>query len=298
MKKAVITGATGYIGSNLLNYLLPKGWDISIIAQPKFGYENIIDQRERIRIMEYDGDIHTLISFFKEQNPDVVFHLASANIFDYTPEQVDVLIQSNILFGTQVLEAMKYATTRLLINTGTYWQSYHSDTYNPVDLYAATKEAFEKIIQYYVDAHGFRIITLRLFDVYGENDKRPKLLNQLRRIAETGESLDVSPGEQYLDMVHILDVCSAYLRAYELLSTDTKIKNKIYGVYSGNRIMLKDMINQFQEVLAQPLNVNFGGKKYKKREIMMPTNNYEKLPNWKVEISLMDGLNLFNKRFS
>lgn len=293
-KKGVITGGTGYIGSHLVKYLLSHNWDISVIIQPELGYGNIEAQKEQVRIIEYNGDIQTLISFFKEENPDIVFHLAAAVITNYIPEEIPVLIQSNVQFGTEVLEAMKYSTTRFFVNTGSYWQNCNSDTYSPVDLYAATKEAFEKILQYYVEAHDFHIITLRLFDIYGEDDKRPKLLNLLFQIANTGQSIDVSPGEQLLDMVHISDVCSAYLKAYETLMTDNEITHKIYGVYTGNRITLKEMVNLVQKILQKPINVNFGGKPYKKREIMIPAEHYEALPDWKANVSLIYWLSVFN----
>jgi CDP-3, 6-dideoxy-D-glycero-L-glycero-4-hexulose-4-reductase len=294
-KKAVITGGTGYIGSHLVKYLLSQNWAVSVIIQPELGIENIKEQKEQIRVFEYSGNIQELISFFKEENPDAVFHLAAAVITNHVPEQIPALIQSNIQFGTEVLEAMRHSTTRFFINTGSYWQNCNSEIYSPVDLYAATKEAFEKVLQYYVEAHEFRIITLRLFDVYGEDDKRPKLLNLLYQIAGTDQSIDVSPGEQLLDMVHVLDVCSAYLKAYEILVSDMKTAHKIYGVYTGDRISLKEMINLFQKVLQKPLNVNFGGKAYKEREIMIPAECYERLPNWKANVSLIEGLTLFNK---
>lgn len=291
--KGVITGATGYIGSNLLRYLITQDWEIYIIAQPEFGYSNIEDIKDQIHIVEYDKNVNTLIDFFKRTNPNVVFHLAAAVISNYKPEQVSILIESNILFGTQVLEAMRHSQTTLFINTGSYWQNYNSDDYNPVDLYAATKESFEKIIQYYVDAHNFRCITLRLFDVYGENDKRPKLLNLLCRIARDGSSLDISPGDQLLDMVHISDVCTAYLKAYELLSVNDNLKNQIFGVYTGSKITLKAMINTFELILEKSLNVNFGVRSYKEREVMNPCEIYLKLPNWEPLIFIEQGLKRF-----
>lgn len=293
--KGVITGATGYIGSNLLRYLIAQDWEIYIIAQPEFGYSNIEDVKDKIHIVEYDKNINTLISFFNETNPDVVFHLAAAVISNHKPEQISILIESNILFGTQVLEAMRHSQTKLFINTGSYWQNYNSDEYNPVDLYAATKESFEKIIQYYVDAHKFRCITLRLFDVYGENDRRPKLLNLLSQIARDGSTLDVSPGEQLLDLVHISDVCTAYLKSYELLQLNKSLKNEIYGVFTGERISLRQMISLFEEIIQKKINVNIGAKPYKDREIMKPFGEYCKLPNWKPTIQLIEGFKLLNK---
>lgn len=295
-QRGVITGATGYIGSNLLRYLLTQDWEIYIIAQPEFGYSNIDDVKDQIQIIEYDTDIYTLIDFFKTTNPDVVFHLAAAVISDYKPEQISMLIDSNILFGTQVLEAMRFSKTKLIINTGSYWQNYNSNEYNPLDLYAATKESFEKIIQYYVDAHNFRCITLRLFDVYGENDTRPKLLNLLCQIAKDGRSLDVSLGEQLLDMVHISDVCTAYLKAYELFYENHLLLNNVFGVYTGSRISLKDMVYTFESIINKKINVNFGGMSYKEREVMNPCETYQRLPNWEAKISLVEGLKLFKNK--
>lgn len=249
----IITGATGYIGSHLVRYLLQQEWEVHIITQPEFGYANIEDVKDRIHIFEYNRDINSLIEYFKIINAEVVFHLAAAVITNYNSEQISTLINSNILFGTEILEAMKYSSTRFFIGTGTYWQNYNSDTYNPVDLYAATKEAFEKILQYYVDAHGYRAITLRLFDIYGEDDSRPKLLNLLRDIAGTDKIINISPGEQFLDMVHISDVCSAYLCAFHLLLTNTNISNEVYGIFSGNRMKLKDIVCLFEQIMRKKL---------------------------------------------
>lgn len=292
-KKGVITGATGYIGSKLLKYLLAKDWDLYIITRPTSTYENINDVKEKVTIVEYDSNINTLITFFKEINPDVVFHLSAAIITNYQPEQITTLIHSNIQFGTEILEAMKYSDTSLFIGTGSYWQNYNSEGYNPVDLYAATKEAFEKIVQYYTDAHGIRAITLRLFDVYGEDDRRPKLLNILKEQNEDSTALDISLGEQYLDMVYISDVCSAYLKAYEYLLENKNFSNEIYGVYTGHPIQLKKIIELFGFILDKQLNVNLGGRSYKQREVFSPCLSYLKLPNWEAKISLELGLSFF-----
>lgn len=292
--KCIITGATGYIGSHVLKYLLSNGWDIHIVADPKFGYDAIEDVRSQIDIFEYNGEINSLIDYFQIVNADVVFHLAAAVITNYKPEQVPVLIQSNIQFGTEILEAMKASSTRMIVSTGSYWQNYNSDNYNPVDLYAATKEAFEKIVQLYVDAFNFRHVNLRLFDVYGEDDKRPKLWNILKKIAGTDEILEVSPGEQMLDMVHISDVCTAYEAAYYLMLESTDIKNKTFGVMTGNQHSLKSIIALYEQMMGKKMNVHFGGRAYKEREVMVPYKHYNVLPNWNPKIDVLDGFCLMS----
>lgn len=291
--KCIITGATGYIGSHVLKYLLSKGWEIHVIADPRFGFDNIKDVLSQIDVFEYTGDINALCLYFQQIQADVVFHLAAAVITNYKPEQVPVLIQSNIQFGAEILEAMKSSYTRLIVSTGSYWQNYNSNLYNPVDLYAATKEAFEKIVQYYVDAFGFRHVNLRLFDVYGEDDKRPKLWNALREIAGTDQHISVSPGEQFLDLIHISDVCTAYEAAYMALINDKAINNKVYGVRTGVMRTLRESIAILEKCLGKDINVDFGAKPYKQREIMKPYEDYLFLPNWSAMVTLNDGFSRF-----
>ncbi len=293
MPSCIITGGTGYIGSHVVKLLLKEGWKVGVIAQPKFGYGNIADIISEVEIFDYTGSINTLIEFFKKFNADVVMHLAAAVITNYKPEQIPLLINSNIGFGTEILEAMRQSRTRLFIGTGSYWQNYNSKDYNPVDLYAATKEAFEKILQYYVDAFGIRAITLRLFDVYGEDDRRPKLWNLLKEIAGTDNSIDLSPGEQYLDMVHVEDVARAYMAAYELLHSNGEIVNFIYGVATGVLRPLKEIVALFQDILGKKINCNWGGKEYKEREVMRPCQDYQILPNWQPITSLEEGFRKF-----
>ena len=286
----IITGATGYIGSHVLKHLLAKGWGIHIITDPKFGYANIEDVIDKIDIFEYDGLISNLINYFNQVKPVVVFHLAAAVITNYQSEQVPVLLQSNIQFGTEILEAMKKSGTQLFVSTGSYWQCYNSEDYNPVDLYAATKEAFEKILRYYTEVEGIRAITLRLFDVYGTEDKRPKLWNIIKSIAGTDQVLNLSPGGQLLDMVYISDVCTAYEQAYNLLNTNDTIVNEVYGVYTKDRRPLKKIVELYKRIIGKSININFAGKPYRDREVMRPTDKLVKLPGWDSKVSLEEGL--------
>ena len=295
MKRAVVTGGTGYIGSNLIKTLLKEDWCISIIADPRFGYSNIEDILSEIEIIEYSGDITILLEWFSVNNPDVVFHLAAAVITDCKPSQIANLIQSYIQFGCEVMEAMLRSSCRNFICTGSYWQNYNSNLYNPVDLYAATKESFEIMCQYYIDRYQYNVISLRLFDVYGENDKRPKLLNKLCQIAGTQQTLDISPGEQMLDLIHISDVCSAYLKTYEYMCNRKFSRVGVFGVCTGKRYKLKDIISLFEKILGKKINVNLGGKSYKEREVMFPIL-YNSIPNWLPKIDISEGLARFRNK--
>lgn len=280
MPKAIVTGATGYIGSHLVKELIKQNWEVDIIADPKFGYKNIEDIKDKISIFEYSGNINQLIDFFNANNADVVFHLAAAVITNPTPAQIPTIIDSNIRFGTEVLEAMSLSSTRLIISTGTYWQNYNNEDYNPVDLYAASKEAFEKILKYYTEAKNIRAITLRLYDVYGEDDNRPKIWNLLKNIAGTNQSIDMSPGGQMIDLVHIDDIVQAYIKTFEYLVNDESINNKIFGVYKGQSKTLKNLVEEYENFIGKPMKINWGGKNYKNREMMNLPKKFPAVPGW------------------
>lgn len=297
MPKCIVTGATGYIGSHVVRHLLSQGWDVAIIAQPEFGYANIADIKSKLAVFEYDGLIESMIDFIDSRKADVVMHLAAAVITNPASQQVSTIIDANIRFGTELLEAMKCSTTRQFISTGSYWQNYGGTAeYNPVDLYAASKEAFEKIVKYYVEAHGFRHINLRLFDVYGEDDKRPKLWNLLREIAGTDESLDISAGEQLIDMVHVDDVARAYEAAFYHLKDNPEVHNEVFGVYTGQMKPLKDIVSIYNSIIGKPMILNWGARPYKQREVMVPYSGYKRLPNWAALVSVEGGLTEFNIR--
>ena len=295
MNKVVVTGATGFVGSNLVKYLLKKEFKIAIIVREDSNLSNLDEVISEIEIFKYDNEIKNLISFFNSYNPKLVFHLASNFIAEHESNQIDNLIQSNITFGLHVLEAMKVTGVKHLINTGTSWQHYNNEEYNPVCLYAATKQAFEALIEYYVKAEDFKVINLKLFDTYGETDTRPKLINLLHKFADEKIELKMSRGEQVLNLVHIYDICEAYFLSSELILKNTFLGHQRYSVESNEQFKLIDIISLFEKVSGKSVIIEWGGKPYRKREVMALWNKGERLPNWEPSISLEEGLSKYNQ---
>lgn len=277
-KKILVTGATGFVGSNLSRKLLELDCKVSIISKKEFGYQNIEYIKENLDIFEYDGDILDLIEYMKKKKFDGVFHLASLFIAEHQSKDVDDLIDSNIKFGTQLLEAMKESKTSLLIDTGTSWQHYENEEYNPVDLYAATKQAFQDIIKYYTEAENIRCITLKLFDTYGETDKRPKLINLLMKSKKEKIKLEMTEGNQMIDLVYIDDVINNFIFAYNYLLNNKEIIYEKYGVATGEVNTLKKVVELFQITEENTIIVDWGKRVYRKREVMVPWKDYKTLP--------------------
>lgn len=284
----LITGGTGYIGSNLGRKLVDEGDNVIFLIRKSSSLKYIEDIKSKVNIIYYEDNVENLAARLSENKIEIVYHLASLYITEHKSNEVEALINSNILFGAKLLEAMKIANVKKLINTGTSWQHYNGEEYNPTNLYAATKEAFEDIIRYYNEGCGLKSITLEIYDTYGLGDKRGKLLNKLKELSNTGEALDMSKGEQAIDLVYLEDVLQAFTTAGKAL--EGNIKNERYGVYSGRSISIKELVEQYQNLSGKKININFGGREYRKREVMSPNYNLKKLINWECKITLEEGL--------
>src|SRR5262249_51804252 len=159
---------------------------------------------------------------------------------------------ANISLGTYLTEAMIKTGTEKLVNAGTYTQHYRGNDYSPVNLYAATKQAFQDILQFYVEAHGLQVVTLKLFDTYGPADQRTKLFHHLKQAAR-GQQLPMRPGHQLIDLVYIDDVVEALVLAAQRLLTHRCKGHEQYGVYSGNPVTLREIVGSFERQLGRKL---------------------------------------------
>lgn len=288
-RRALITGATGYIGSNLVHHLLVQGWDIHIVIRPNSNLQLLDTVLNNVTVHQHDGTSSSMIALLANAKPDIVFHLASLFLAQHKAEDIEALISSNLLFSTQLVEAMAVNGVRYLINTGTSWQHYNNEAYNPVNLYAATKEAFEVILDYYVKAKEVSVISLILFDTYGPNDPRQKLISLLAKTSKSKEPLAMSLGEQLLDLVHIDDVIEAYLCAVNAI-LDQESGSRRYGVSTGQPIRLKDLVRTYEQATGVSLPIQWGLRPYRDREVMVPWTNFEPVPGWQPKICLEEGL--------
>ena len=279
MKKILVTGATGFVGSRLAASLLKSGFEVALIVRENSSYEEIQNIFDKCKLYIFNGDIESLEFALKNNKPDVVIHCASLFLSSHTEHDVAKLIDSNIKFPSMLLEAMDKEGIKLFINTGTSWQHYNNDIYNPVNLYAATKQAFEDIIKFYVEAKALKTITLKLFDTYGIGDPRKKLLSLLDDYAQTQKELILSPGEQEINVVHVDDVANAYEKAIERLLTMND-GHEIYGVASKHTYTLKSLVKEYEKEKGIKLNVKWGGRPYRDREVMNCWNEFKTIENW------------------
>lgn len=267
--KILITGASGFIGRHLYK-VLSREHDIYVLTRETTDVSSI----NPIHRVIFSGEVEFLTNYFETEKIDGVIHLAALYVADHKQDQIFDLIQSNIYLGTAVLDAATKAGVKWFINTGTIWQNYnvpdYSDEYCPVNLYAATKQAFMTMAKFYTETSPIRFSTLKLCDTYGPDDNRRKIIDLFNEIGFSGRFLDMSPGEQLIDIVHIDQVVECFLKLISLLADPDASYRTEYVVTSGRQITLRQLAKEYEQAHGVHLNINWGGRPYRKREVMKP----------------------------
>ncbi len=288
-QKVLVTGATGFIGSNLVRAFVDEGREVHLITRATSDLTALSGLKSKVHLYTHDGTFDSLLKIISAAQPTTVFHLASEFVTKHQPYQIESLLRNNVVFPAQLVEAMGLCGIKQLVNTGTSWQYFSSSVYRPVNLYAASKQVFEDVLAYYVDAQGLRAVTLNLFDTYGPKDSRQKLITLLMQAATDQKELPMSPGEQWIDLVHIKDVIAAYLTGDRLLN-ELSSGHLRYGVSSGMPIQLREVVLTCEKAWGVKLPVVWGAKKYREREVMHPWDTYEKIPGWQPSVTLLEGV--------
>jgi nucleoside-diphosphate-sugar epimerase len=283
----LLTGATGFVGSHLARRLVADGEQVHAIVRPRSDCSRLPDD---VVAHVHDGAIDGLCAVLASVQPDLVFHIAGRFIERHAPGDIAGLIAANVTFAAELTEAMLRAGSTRLVIASTSWQHFDGAAYSPMNLYAATKQAVETMLRYYVDAEGLRVIALKLYDTYGPDDKRNKIWSRLARMPQDSAPLSMSPGGQLIDLVHVDDTVAAFLVAGQRLRDDLVADMEDYAVCTGDLRSLRDIVALIAQTIERPIPIEWGGRPYRPREVMRPWTKGARLPGWQPRIRLEDGI--------
>jgi nucleoside-diphosphate-sugar epimerase len=289
--KILITGATGFVGRNLMPKLIKEGYDIlEITIEPEISrilYGDTVDY------YHYKDDNHdNLVNRIFDFKPLTVIHLASYLTSSDSFADLSTLIKTNIIFLTDLLDALKKNPPELFINTGTSAEYFSNDlTLDPAYLYSATKTAARYFLKYYSEAYNFKHLNVVPYSIYGPKDSQKKLIDYLIAAIDSPVPIEITVGKQILDFVHVCDVADAFVKLVQYRSDITN--GETFFVGSGKGISVRDLAVMIEKVSGRKLNVNWGGGGYRKRDIMKaiaPLDKNNPGINWKANVDIMDGL--------
>lgn len=263
MKKVLITGAAGFIGSNLAQTMLKLGFTVSGIDN----FDNFYDQqikRNAVRKLElfpkfklYEGDIRDrelLDRIFSTEKPELVIHLAARAGVRPSIEQPELYYDVNVTGTLVLLEAMRRAGIKNMLfasSSSVYGNnkkvpfSESDPVDNPISPYAATKKAGELLCYTYHHLYDFNIFCLRFFTVYGPGQRPEMAIQQFGRKITEGTPITLfGDGTTRRDYTFVDDIVAGILASAENLNG-----YEILNLGNSDTISLIDLVHGIEETL-------------------------------------------------
>jgi len=288
----LITGSTGYFGRYLIPQLIENNHNVLEITRSlDKSFELFADSTEKLLLINKQNEMIEAVENF---NPDIVIHLAAHLTSNDDYKSMLKLYDSNILFLGKILDMVKNCNLKLFINTGTFAEYDHKkDCLDPKYLYSATKTASRSLIQYYSKVYCFKVCTMVPFTVYGGKDTQKKIIDIIYDSINSKFPINLSPGEQLLDFVHIDDVVDSFLT---VINQESEInRNYVMHIGTGVGHTLKDLALLIEKHSEKKTNVNWGGINYRKSDIMYAVAKDVNDLAWKAQINLSDGIKKYLK---
>jgi nucleoside-diphosphate-sugar epimerase len=281
-----ITGATGFLGFNLCKYFIQKEQRVNAIVRA--GNQNLLTDfsNYKLKVTTLQNN-ETSLSELDIMAGDTLIHTASTNPPRHSLD-IREIVNVNVTFGLHLMSLAAAAGAKF-VNIGTIWQHYKNENYNPVSLYAASKEAHEVFQKYFMEVEGLNAKSLELCDTYGKADPRNKLIPLLMKSKKDSEPLNLTEGNQLMDLVHIDDV----VRAVEsiMLNWESNINPSRMSLSSGSLISIQELVGILETVKGFKIPIKWGtALPQNSRQMFESWAHFPSPSDWEPKIKLVEGL--------
>ncbi len=280
----LLTGSTGFIGSNLLNKLKINNKIFITLRGKK---RNNLMKHKNIRIISFNN-FNELNEKLRKIKVDIVIHAATHYNKSHNYTDFKKFSDSNILFGNIILENIKKLNVKKFINFSTIWEDYNGIKNNYYNLYSAYKKAFSIILNYYkINLKNVKFYELMISDTFGNNDKRPKLINVLRSNYKNDVKTKLVSKNLSINLLNVEDIVQAVL-----IILKKNINPEKYLLKNNKNFKISEIIQKFNKINKKKIKVTWGNNKLIK-EKSLP---YNQLKSWKPRKSnIMDVMNIIKK---
>ena len=288
-KTILLTGANGFLGSYLLESLLLKGYNVVILKRTTSNIWRIKHLVENV--ISYNVDVQNLEKAFSDQRIDYVIHTACH--YGRNGDPISKIVDSNLMFGIQLLDACIKYNTDTFFNIDTLLSKY-------LNVYTLSKKQFVDWLKQ--NSEKVQVVNLKLEHIYGPKDDIKKfvpwIINQFK---EEVLEIKLIEGKQLRDFVYIDDVVSAIICV--ISKVDKMDSYNQFDVGSGKLITIKEVILKIKREFeikfgSSSTQLLFGEIPYREGELMTLEVNIESLKKlgWKPKFSIDDGIkNIINK---
>lgn len=292
--RAIVTGGAGFIGSNIVDELIKKGYEVTVIDNESAKENDRFYWNDKAKNYKYDiCDFEKIEPLFK--NVDYVFHLAAQSRIQPAIENPIRTVRVNCEGTTNILQACRNHKVRKVIYSSTsacyglsnnppLHEEMNTDCLNP---YSVTKVGGEEICRMYTKLFGVKTVTFRYFNVYGDRQPTrgqyaPVIGLFLKQKSNNNPMTVVGDGLQTRDYTNVKDVVNANIIAAE----NNNVGNgEIINIGAGKSYSVLDLVKMVggKHVFIPP-------RLGESRHTLADNSKAKKLLNWKPKIKLEDWL--------
>lgn len=292
-----ITGASGFIGANLIRKLLKEDADVHILIRTKKIPWRLKEISDYITI--HNGDLTNFSSLKKaliKAQPIYIIHLAAYGAYHFQTE-LNKITSVNIDGTKNLLEASRDIPYKCFINTGSSSEygfnnkpMRENDFCDPISYYGATKLAATQICKVFAQINNKSIVTFRLFSAYGPYEEPSRFIPTIVKSLIKREEIKITPGSQRRDFTYVDDISDAFLKALVL---GKKIQGEIINLGTGKEYANDEIVENLFHLVNKKTRIKKGG--YPKRawdslHWSADISKAKKILNWQPQYDINQGL--------
>jgi len=315
MKKALITGITGFAGSHLAEHLLSKGIEVHGTDRWRSKRDNIKHIKDDIHLVNADiRDGHSLDTVIQEIKPDYIFHLAAQSFVAMSWIAPTDTIETNVVGTINLFEAVRRAGIDPVIQVAGSSEEYgmvypeevpitEDNPLRPLSTYGVSKVAVDRLSYQYYKSWGLKTIVTRGFNHTGPRRGEVFVTSTFaKQIAEIEKGKEpvmyVGNLEAKRDFTDVRDIVKAYL-----LAAEKCVPGEVYNVCSGNAVKISDMLDLLLSMTKKKIKVTQDSLRMRPSDVELLQGDYSKFKKqtgWKPKIpfekTMEDLLNYWRER--
>jgi nucleoside-diphosphate-sugar epimerase len=312
----LVTGAAGFIGSNLCLVLLEKGFKVIGIDNYDPFYDKEIKLRNLQGIFDHPNfimhelDICEDLTNFPIENFDLTIHLAGKAGVISSILEIDSYLQTNVIGTKNVLDLMRRRECDKIIfssSSSVYGAiesellSENSNTNFPLTPYATSKKASELLLYNYHNLFKINSVILRLFSVYGKNQRPDLALFKFSKLISSNQKVEIfGDGNSQRDFTSVEDVISGILLSIDYLLLNDNVY-EVFNIGNGNPFSINEIVNRLYDLFGKKKNVTYiekqvGDMLFTCADISKAKMILNFIPSIKFEEGLVQFYEWFNKK--
>lgn len=302
MKKALVTGCAGFIGSHLCEKLVSKGWKVTGVDNFLDNYSREIKERNLHRLsgqrnfVFVDRDILEAPLEKLTCKTDYVFHLAGQpGVRHSWGGRFDSYVKNNVLATQRLLETAKicdikklvYASSSSVYGNNGALPTKETHPKNPYSPYGVTKLAAENLCCLYYENYGVPTVSLRYFTVYGPRQRPDMGISGFINYMIREKPIQVyGDGNQKRDYTYVEDVVTA-----TVLAAQSPVVGEVFNVGSGRPVVLKEVIKMLERILDKKTRIEFMlSQRGDVRDTFADTNKIREMLEFRPGFGIEEGL--------